>query len=138
MDPAQHRPNVLSLTYVDFETPVEFEQTTVDTFGLVEKFGKFQLGIVADKSTVEKVNELYARYETMYPIKGLNVLYLKFKAISHRQRKEILNKGPMTIKISFSCIGYYRNQENGQKYLVFKVNGLGKSKESNFAPSDIV
>ena len=40
--------NPLSLVYVDFETPVEFEQITADTFGLAEKFGGFQLGIVAD------------------------------------------------------------------------------------------
>ena len=129
--------NVLSLQYVDFETPVEFEQTTADTPGLVEKFGKFQLAIFTDKATTDKVRELSMRYKTMYPIKNGGVLYLKFKAISHRQRKEILNKGPMTVKISFSCIGYYRNQENDQKYLVFKVSGLGKSEESNFAPNDM-
>ena len=62
--------SVLSLEYVDFETPVEFEQPTADTFGLVEKFGKFQLGIVADNDTLDKVDDLSARYETMYPIKG--------------------------------------------------------------------
>ena len=95
------------------------------------------MGTSANKNTIEKVNELSARYETMYPIKGRDTLYLKFKAISHRQRKEILNKGPMTLKISFSCIGYYRDDKSNQKYLVFKVNGLGKSKESNFAPNDI-
>ena len=129
--------SVLSLQYVDFETPVEFEQTKADTMGLVEKFGKFQLGISADKNTLEKVNELSARYETMYPIKGKDTLYLKFRAISHRQRKKILNKGPMTLKISFLCIGYYRDDKNNRKYLVFKVNGLGKSEESNFAPNDM-
>ena len=129
--------NTLSLEYVNFDTPVEFEQNTADTFGLAEKFGKYQLGVVVGKKTLDKIEELSNRYKTWFPIKGMNVLYLKMKAISPRQKKEILNKGPMTIKIKFSCPGYYKNSENNEKYLVFRVNGLGKSEESNFAPNDL-
>ena len=73
----------------------------------------------------------------MYPVKGRDVLYLKMKAISQKQRKEILNKGPMTSKIKFSRTVYYKNSENDEKYLVFRVNGLGKSEESNFSPNDL-
>ena len=112
--------SVLSLEFVSFDYPVEFVQSTADTFGLAEKFGKFQLGIVADKSTVDAIKEISNRYETLLPIKGKNVLYLKMKAILQKQRKEILNKGPMTVKIKFSCTGYYKNSENNEKYLYLK------------------
>ena len=129
--------NTLSLVYVEFDYPVEFIQSTADTLGLVEKFGKFQLGISADETTLNAVEEISNRFGTFFPIKGRYVLYLKMRAISQKQSKELLNKGPMTVKIKFSCTRYYRNEENDKKYLVFKVNGLGKSEESNFAPNDI-
>lgn len=54
--------NGLSFEYVNFDEAIEFEQNLADTFGMSEKFGKFQLGIVADKGTFDKVMDLTYEY----------------------------------------------------------------------------
>ena len=137
------RVSPVSLEFVKFDGeagrpgPVEFKQSVADTLGMSEIFGKLQLSITADEDTIEKVGQLSKEFNTINPMKNKDILYLKLKAISNKQKKEIFNKGPMTVKIKFSCIGYYTNVEDGERYLSFKVNGLGKSEDqSSFAPVD--
>ena len=128
----------VNLDFVKFNVPVEFKQSVADTLGMSEKFGKIQLGITADENTIQEVEKLVNEYDTTNPMKNRDVLYRKLKAVLNKQKKKILNKGPMTVKIKFVCIGYYVNAEDKEKYLAFKVNGLGKSEDqSSFAPMDL-
>ena len=105
---------------------------------MLERFGKLQLGITADEDTIERVEQLSREFNTTNPMKNRDILYLKLRATSNKQKKEIFNKGPMSVKIKFACIGYYINFEDGERCLSFKLNGLGKSEDqSSFAPVDL-
>lgn len=124
----------LSLNFVKFDSPVEFVQDT-DTMGLSLKFGKYNLPIRVD-DVRGKIDDLALRHGALFPVKGEDTLYLKMRSLSKKQKKDILDQGPMSVKVQFLCVGYYRNSENEEKYLTFRVEKLGKSDVNNFAPSD--
>lgn len=50
---------------------------------------------------------------------------MKPKHLSKKQ-EEILDKGPMTVKVKFECTGVHENLKDETRYLVFKLIGLKK------------
>lgn len=83
----------------------------------------------------EGISALMNIHNTEDPMGEKGILHLKFKRISSKQKKEILNQGPMDIKLKFSCDGVYTNV-SGKKYLTFGVLALRRCEEQRFVPPD--
>ena len=65
------------------------------------------------------------------------MLYLKEKNITEKMRAEILDKGPMTVKVKFCATGVCENVDTDTKYLMFKILALRKvSNNSRFLIQD--
>ena len=109
----------------------------VNTSGLREMWGKFQLPVSLEEDTISKIQKLSSSVGAVCPIKNDETLYLKARRISKKQRKEILDQGPMTVKVKFFCAGYYLNADTEEKYLKFELVGLGKSDNDHFELKDI-
>ena len=111
---------------------LEFPQYEADTYGMEKKFGKLQIGIKLNDGNL-KVLGLVEKYKTKNPVKKNDMLYLKANEafLSKKQKNEILNKGPMCVKVLFDCTGVFENLDNDVRYLVFKLNGLKKVSDEN-------
>ena len=79
------------------------------------------------------MSELVKKHNTENPVKKNDMLYLKAKEafLSKKQKKEILDKGPMCVKVLFDCTRVFENLDNDVRYLVFKLNGLRKVSDEN-------
>ena len=120
-----------------FKDPVEFKQMEADTRGMTKSFGKNSLGIVLSEDNAKEINKLVNKHETENPVRSNGVLYLKSKYITPKMKTEILNKGPMTVKVKFCATGVCENLDTETKYLMFKILGLGKvSDNSSFRMQD--
>ena len=126
----------LNLSFVSLEDKEEFN-LEVNTLGLREMWGKYQLPLNLEPDTVSKILKISSSLGAVCPIKNDEVLYLKARRISKKQRKEILDQGPMTVKVKFFCVGYYHNLDTQEKFLKFELVGLGKSDNDKFELKDI-
>ena len=88
----------------------------------------------------EGISALVKIHGTENPVTDKGLLYLKTKVLSKKQKKEIFEKGPMDIKLKFSCDGVYKvvDEEAGEErsYLTFKILGMKKLDEQSCVPLD--
>ena len=83
---------------------------------------------VNDDEVKTKIEELAKEHNAKSPLYGngeKKTLYLKSKCLSEKQKKELLNKGLKHIRVEFET-KFIFTRDDGNNYLCFKVNKLGK------------
>ena len=129
--------NVPQMKVNYFKDTVEFIQMEADTCGMWESYGKNSLGIILDENNTKEISKLVKKYKTENPIRNNGMLFLKEKNISEKMKAEILNKGPMTVKVKFCATGVCENLDTDTKYLMFKILAMRKvSDKSSFLIQD--
>lgn len=125
-----------NVEFNEFKDTLDSLQCEADTYGMFVKFGGLNIDIQLNKENLDRITKLVAEFDTKNLLKK-GVLYLKPKYVSEKQKEEILNQGPMTVKVKFECTGVLENLEDDIRHLVFKLIGLKKvSNKSKFVPLD--
>ena len=120
-----------------FKDTPEFTQLEADTRGMLENYGKYSLGIILDENNTKEIGKLVKKYKTENPVRNNGMLYLKEKNITEKMKADLLNKGPMTVKVKFCATGVCENLDTDTKYLMFKILALRKvSDNSSFLIQD--
>ena len=129
--------NVPQMKVNYFKDTPEFIEMEADTNGMRESFGKHNLGIVLSEDNIKEISKLVKKHKTENPVRSNGMLYLKEKIITEKMKEEILNKGPMTVKVKFCATGVCDNVDTDTKYLMFKILALRKvSNNSSFLIQD--
>ena len=117
------------MNFKDIEN-VKFELLDTITWG-VEKNIRNGYSIpvsVNDNEVKTKIDQLAKEHNTKSPSYGngeKKTLYLKSKCLSEKQKKELLNKGLTHIRVEFET-RFIFTRDDGNNYLCFKVNKIGK------------
>lgn len=125
-----------NVNFFEFEDTFDFIENETDTYGMEVKFGRNNIGISLCSENKKIIKHLMITHGTEDPLKK-DILYLKPKFLSVKQKEEILNKGPMIVKVKFQCTGALENEDDTVKYFVFKLLALKKeSDDGKFIPQD--
>lgn len=88
---------------LEFKDKFEFLQNKADTYGMEKRFGKIQIAVKLNDNNLALIKNLVQENMTEDPVKRNEMLYLKEREgfFSKKQKDEILDKGPMCVKVKF-------------------------------------
>ena len=113
------------MNFKDIET-VKFELLDTITWGVEKNIRNgYSIPVYIPVSVID---QLVKEHNTKNPLYGngpKKTLYLKSKLLSEKQKEELLNKGLTHIRVEFETRSVFTNDE-GENYLCFKVNKIGK------------
>ena len=120
------------MNFKDIET-VKFELVETITWGVEKNIRNgYSIPVSVNDEVKSKIEELAKKHNAKSSLYGhgeKKTLYLKSKCLSEKQKKELLGKGLMYVRVEFETRCLFTN-DDGINHLCFKVNKLGKLDKS--------